>query len=152
MTDDDDWITNGLLVPDAVTAADVVEPGDTVLVSGFGGIGYPKQVPEALAAADRYLALTVISRGGIGVALVEADQMARRFLFQKWEVSRSAINDGEVVFHDRHISRFGDEVRLGDFGNLDVAVIKAVAVVRIGLSFDIDRPYAVVRRRRPSRR
>ncbi|WP_117595583.1 acetyl-CoA hydrolase/transferase C-terminal domain-containing protein [Haloprofundus halophilus] len=128
----DDRIADGLPVTDAATAAEVVEPEDVVLVSGFGGVGYPKRVPEALADDDRDLSLTVISGGGVGGeiddALVEAGQMARRYPFQTRNVSRSAINDREVEFHDRHISRFGDEVRLGDFGDPGVAVVEAVAV------------------------
>ncbi|UHQ98585.1 acetyl-CoA hydrolase (plasmid) [Natrinema zhouii] len=127
----DDRIADGLPVTDAATATDIVDPGDVVLVSGFGGVGYPKRVPEELAQDDRDLSLTVISGGGVGGeiddALVEADQMARRFPFQTRAVSRAAINAGDVAFHDRHISRFGDEVRLGDFGDPDVAIIEAVA-------------------------
>lgn len=129
---DADRIAADLSVIDAGDAADIVDPNDVVLVSGFGGVGYPKRVPEELAADDRDLSLTVISGGGVGGEiddmLVESDQMARRFPFQTQDVSRRAINGGEIAFHDRHISRFGDEVRLGDFGNPDVAIIEAVAV------------------------
>lgn len=129
---DADRIATELPVTDAADAADVVDPDDVVLVSGFGGVGYPKRVPEELAADNRDLSLTVISGGGVGGEiddkLIEADQMARRFPFQTRDVSREAINEDEVAFHDRHISRFGDEVRLGDFGDPDVAIIEAVAV------------------------
>jgi len=129
---DTDRIATDRSVPDAVEAAGIVDPEDVVLVSGFGGVGYPKRVPEELAAEDRDLSLTVISGGGVGGEiddkLIEADQMARRFPFQTRDVSREAINGGEVAFHDRHISRFGDEVRLGDFGDPDVAIVEAVAV------------------------
>lgn len=128
----DDRIVDGLSVSDVREATEVVEPDDVVLVSGFGGVGYPKRVPEALATDDRDLSLTVISGGGVGgeidEALVETGQMARRFPFQTRGVSREAINAGEVAFHDRHISRFGDEVRLGAFGDPDVAIVEAVAV------------------------
>src|SRR5699024_8280803 len=72
------------------------------------------------------------SGGGVGgeidEALIDADQLTRRYPFQTREISREAINAGQVAFHDRHISRFGDEVRLGDFGQPDVAIIEAVAV------------------------
>ncbi|WP_101295891.1 acetyl-CoA hydrolase/transferase C-terminal domain-containing protein [Halegenticoccus soli] len=132
MTNPDDRIADGLPVTDESTAADIVDPEDVVLVSGFGGVGYPKRVPIALADADRDLSLTVISGGGVGGeiddALIEANQVARRFPFQTRRISRAAINEDEVAFHDRHISRFGDEVRLGDFGDPNVAIVEAVAV------------------------
>ena len=128
----DDRVEGDLPVTDPADAATAVGESDVVLVSGFGGVGYPKLVPEALADDDRDLSLTVISGGGVGGeiddALVEADQMARRFPFQTRDASREAINDGRIAFHDRHISRFGDEVRLGQYGDPDVAVVEAVAV------------------------
>lgn len=117
---------------DPKTAAEAVGSEDLVLVSGFGGVGYPKRVPEALAADERELALSVVSGGGVGAELddrlVESGKLARRYPFQTRRASREAINDGSVAFHDRHISRFGDEIRLGDLGTPDVAIIEAVAV------------------------
>ncbi|WP_266082360.1 acetyl-CoA hydrolase/transferase C-terminal domain-containing protein [Haladaptatus caseinilyticus] len=132
MSNSTDRIQDGLTATDAATAADTVDPTDVVLSSGFGGVGYPKRVPQALADDDRDMSLTVVSGGGVGGeiddALVAAGQMARRFPFQTRERSRTAINDGEIAFHDRHISRFGDEVRLGDVGDPGVAIVEAVAV------------------------
>lgn len=134
MNDDypEEAIADGLPVVTAEEAADHIGQEAIVLVSGFGGVGYPKQVPEKLAIDDRDRSLTVLSGGGVGgeidEALIETDQLARRYPFQTRETSREAINSGRVAFHDRHISRFGDEVRLGDFGHPDVAIIEAVAV------------------------
>jgi succinyl-CoA:acetate CoA-transferase len=117
---------------DPTTAADEVGPEDLVLVSGFGGVGYPKRVPEALAASSRKLALSVVSGGGVGGELddqlVEAGKLARRYPFQTRRKSRRAINSGDIAFHDRHISRFGDEIVLGNLGSPDVAIIEAVAL------------------------
>jgi succinyl-CoA:acetate CoA-transferase len=134
MNDDipDEAIANGLSVITADEAAGHVDREAIVLVSGFGGVGYPKRVPEALAADDCDRSLSVLSGGGVGGeiddALVEADQLARRYPFQTRDTSREAINARRIAFHDRHISRFGDEVRLGDFGHPDIAIIEAVAV------------------------
>jgi succinyl-CoA:acetate CoA-transferase len=117
---------------DPTTAAEAVGHEDLVLVSGFGGVGYPKRVPEALAASSRELSLSVASGGGVGGELddqlVESGKLARRYPFQSRKTSRNAINSGSVAFHDRHISRFGDEILLGDLGTPDVAIIEAVAV------------------------
>ena len=116
-------------------AAALVPETATLLVSGFGGVGYPKLVPEALAAgANREL--TVVSGGGVGDeidhALVESGDMARRYPFVPNETVREAANDGRVAFHDRHISRLADEVRFGGIRagmrGETVAIVEAVAV------------------------
>lgn len=119
----------------AAEAAAEIPPTATLLVSGFGGVGYPKLVPEAIAAGPSR-ELSVISGGGVGdeidKALVESGDMARRYPFQTRPTSRAAINGGEVAFSDRHISRLGDEVRFGGLRHSTqdptVAVIEAVAV------------------------
>ena len=116
-------------------AAAEVPQSATLLVSGFGGVGYPKLVPEALAAGDER-ELTVISGGGVGDeidrALVESGDMARRYPFVPNETVRAAVNAGEVAFHDRHISRLADEVRFGGLRagitGPTVAIVEAVAV------------------------
>ena len=117
-------------------AAALVPATATLLVSGFGGVGYPKLVPEALAAADDARELTVVSGGGVGDeidrALVESGDMARRYPFVPNETSRAAANDGRIEFHDRHISRLADEVRFGGLRaglrGESIAVCEAVAV------------------------
>ena len=119
----------------ATDAAALVPATATLLVSGFGGVGYPKLVPEALAAgASRDL--TVISGGGVGDEidrdLIESGDMTRRYPFVPNETARAAANDGQIQFHDRHISRLADEVRFGGLragmrGDT-IAVVEAVAV------------------------
>ncbi|WP_224449943.1 acetyl-CoA hydrolase/transferase C-terminal domain-containing protein [Haloprofundus salilacus] len=127
-----DRIADGLPVVSAEAAAEHVGSDDTVLVSGFGGVGYPKRVLVAAAEGDREMSLTVVSGGGVGGevddVLIEAGKLARRYPFQTRRASREAINERRVEFHDRHISRLGDEVRLGHLGHPDVAVIEAVTV------------------------
>lgn len=119
-------------VVDAEDAAAVVETSATMAVSGFGSVGYPKAVPRALRDASEDYGLTVISGGSLGgeidTDLVEADAIERRFPYQAQAASRSAINDGRIHFHDRHISSLSDEVEFGQYGPIDIAVIEAVAV------------------------
>lgn len=127
-------IAAGIEPVDPAEAATHVRTGDTMFVSGFGGVGYPKLVPEAVAAAGEERDLTVISGGGVGdeidARLVESGDMVRRLPFQTRPTSRGAINEGTVAFADRHISRVADEIRFGGFVEPDaaVAVIEAVAV------------------------
>ncbi len=118
-----------LPVASAAEAAEVVADGDTVAVSGFGSVGYPKAVPEALVDRD---GLTILSAGSVGdeidETLVESGTIDRRAHFQARPAIREAINAGEVAFFDRHVSQFGDELRAGGGLDVDVAIVEAVAV------------------------
>jgi succinyl-CoA:acetate CoA-transferase len=128
-------VSDDLSVTDADEAADSIPDDAALLVSGFGSVGYPKAVPEALADSGRDLSLTAVSGGSVGdeidAALVEADAVERRFPFQARPEIRAAINDGRVAFADRHVSGVGDEVQYGSLVDSDrqaVAVVEAVAV------------------------
>ena len=127
-----DRLNGDLPLTDAESAAGDIAADATLLTSGFGSVGYPKAVPEALAESGRDLALTVVSGGSVGpeidTALVKADAIDRRYPFQARPEVNEAVNDGRVAFNDRHISSLGDEVRFGGLVDPDVAVIEAVAV------------------------
>lgn len=113
-------------------AAARIPPDATVAVSGFGSVGYPKLIPEALVSSERDLSLTVVSGGSVGseidTTLVEADAIERRFPFVATSAARAAINNDRIAFHDRHISHLGDEVALRQLADVDVAIVEAVAV------------------------
>lgn len=132
--DSDGRLTGDLPVESAADAASRIDPGDTLGISGFGSVGYPKLVPEALAArADAAdLDLTVISGGSVGPevdeALVAAGALARRYPFTARAPCRDAVNAGRVAFHDRHVAGIADEVRFGGLPAPDWAVVEAVAV------------------------
>jgi succinyl-CoA:acetate CoA-transferase len=128
----DERVAGSVPTRDAAAAAEAVGDDDVVLVSGFGRAGYPKAVPTALAESGRDLSLTLVSGGSVGdeidTALVEAGAIARRAPFQATPAAREAVNERRVAFADRHIARLGDEVRRGEYGDPDVAVVEAVAV------------------------
>ena len=132
MSADTNRVSGDLPVVDADTAAADVPADATMLVSGFGSVGYPKAVPLALADSDRDLSLTVVSGGSVGEeidgALVEAGAIARRFPYQARPQARKAINDGRIAYSDRHVAAVGDEVQYGGLVDADVAVVEAVAV------------------------
>lgn len=113
-------------------AAGMISDDATMLIGGFGSVGYPKAIPEALAGSDRDLSLTVVSGGSTGdevdTALSKAEAIARRFPYQSRQAIRKAVNAGEIAFHDRHIAGMGDEVRFGGLVEPDVALVEAVAV------------------------
>ena len=131
--DSDRRLVGDLPVESAAAAAERIDPGAVLGVSGFGSVGYPKLVPEALAdrsAVD--LDLTVVSGGSVGPeideALVEAGALARRHPFTARAPCREAVNDGTVAFHDNHVAAVADEVRFGGLPSPDWAVVEAVAV------------------------
>lgn len=116
----------------ATAAAELIPTDATILVSGFGSVGYPKDVPLALAESDRNLSLTVISGGSVGeeidTKLVNADAIARRFPYQATAPARAAVNNGTIAFHDRHVADLGDEIAFNQLADAGIAVIEAVAV------------------------
>ena len=118
---------------DPSEAASLVPREAVVATSGFGNVGYPKAVPEAIAAAEATHELTVLTGGSVGgeidTALVDSGDLVRRFPYPGTGAIRAAANDGRVAFHDRHVSRLGDEVRFGGLvEGVDVAIVEAVAV------------------------
>ena len=104
----------------------------TVLMSGFGSVGYPKAIPLALAKADRNLSLTLVCSGNVGaeidVDLIESDAVNRRFTYQSSSAARAATNERRIAFSDRNVSSLGDEVEYNAMVDPDVAVVEAIAV------------------------
>jgi succinyl-CoA:acetate CoA-transferase len=121
-----------LPVTSAECAAAGVDDSATLLVSGFGSVGYPKAVPLALADADRDLSLTVVSGGTVGdeidTDLLESGAIERRYPYQGTKAARDAVNSGAVAYQDRHVGGLADEVAFDLIAEGDVAVVEAVAV------------------------
>ncbi|MBD3391502.1 MAG: succinate CoA transferase [Chitinivibrionales bacterium] len=124
-------------------AAGRIADGDNVGMSGFTGAGYPKAVPQALAARMRAAA----SRGDslkIGVwtgastgpeldgALAAAGGMAMRVPYQADPASRRAINTGETRYVDAHLSKVAGLARDGCFGHLNWALIEVTRILEDG--------------------
>lgn len=132
MTVPSERLSGDLPVVDAESVVDQLEPDATVLVSGFGRVGYPKAIPLAIADADEEFGLTVVSGGSVGdeidEAMVEADAIDRRFPYQSAGAIRRSVNDETVAFADRHIAALADDVQYGGFVDPDVAIVEAVAV------------------------
>lgn len=124
-----------LPIRDADTAASRIDDDATMLTSGFGSVGYPKQVPLALAESDRDLSLTVVHSGNVGdeidVALVESGAIARRFSYQSSAVTRETTNRREIAVSDRNAASIGDEVQYGGMVDPDVAVVVRTRARRV---------------------
>ncbi|MCM2291513.1 acetyl-CoA hydrolase/transferase family protein [Allorhizobium sp. BGMRC 0089] len=119
-------------------AAAMIEDGMTVGMSGFTRAGEAKAVPMALAerARNHPLKITLMTGASLGndldKTLTEAHALARRMPFQSDPALRKAINAGEVMFIDQHLSETVEQLRTGQIGPVDIAVVEAVAITETG--------------------
>jgi succinyl-CoA:acetate CoA-transferase len=119
----------------AEKASRFIQDGMTVGTSGFTPAGYPKAVPLALAkrAKERErLKINLITGASVGEELdgelAKAGVVERRYPYQTNGDMRNKINSGDVKFSDIHLSHMPRWIKYGFFGNIDVAVIEAVAL------------------------
>ena len=125
-------------VMSAEQAARFIENDMTVGMSGFTRAGEAKAVPQALVeqAKKNPLKITLITGASLGndldKQLTEAGVLARRMPFQVDNTLRRAINNGEVMFIDQHLSETVEQMRNQQLKRPDVAVIEAVAITEDG--------------------
>src|SRR6478672_5234284 len=127
----------------ASEAAACIAPGETVAVSGFTGAGYPKSVPQALAARMqqshaqgdpfRVRLLTGASTAPeLDGALAKVEGMEMRLPYQSDPTVRRCINEGRIDYVDIHLSHVAQYTWFGFFGDVDVAIIEVAAILEDG--------------------
>jgi succinyl-CoA:acetate CoA-transferase len=125
-------------VTSAQDAARWIKDGMTVGMSGFTRAGDVKLVPAALAERARTepLKITLMTGASLGndtdKRLTEAGALARRMPFQVDPVLRAAINRGEVMYIDQHLSETVEQLRSRHIAPVDVAIVEAVAITEDG--------------------
>lgn len=125
-----------IVTPEA--AAALIEHGMIVGMSGFTKSGDAKAVPLALAARGHVdpFKITLITGASLGheidCKLTEAGVLARRMPFQADPTLRKAINRGEVMFIDQHLSETVEQLRSNQLGPVDYAIIEAAAITESG--------------------
>ncbi len=133
----EDRIRNSSLLEKVVTpaeAAALIKDGMTIGMSGFTRAGDAKAVPVAMAeqAGKNPFKITLITGASLGhdvdKILTEAGVLARRMPFQVDRTLRAAINRGEVMFIDQHLSETVEQLRSNQIGPVDYAVIEAIAI------------------------
>ncbi|BDV26606.1 acetyl-CoA hydrolase [Corynebacterium ulcerans] len=141
-----DRIANAQLrgkIMSAQEAAQFVDNGDKVGVSGFTGAGYPKVMPAAIAerakeARAKGESYTIDLFTGASTApdcdgvLAEAGALRFRMPYQSDPSMRKAINSGDMLYSDIHLSHSGAMVAEGFFGQLNVAIVEAVRIKEDG--------------------
>lgn len=127
-------------VMSAQEAAELIQDGDTVGISGFTRAGDVKSVPSALADRVKRTGTPVHINlyTGASVAeevdrrLTESGLILRRLPFQSDAVLRSAINRGDIMYVDQHLSVTAEKIREGQLGKLDIAIVEAAAITEEG--------------------
>lgn len=118
----------------AEDAATHIKDGMTVGMSGFTRAGEAKALPRALAAraAQDPFKISLLTGASLGNDLdkkmAEAHLLARRLPFQADAGLRKAINSGEVMFIDQHLSETSEFLRSHSMPKVDVAIVEAVAI------------------------
>lgn len=122
----------------AEQAASLIRDGMIVGMSGFTRAGDAKAVPVAMAAraATDPFQITLITGASLGhdvdKILTEAHILARRMPFQVDRTLRAAINRGEVMFIDQHLSETVEQLRSNQIGPVDYAIVEALAITESG--------------------
>ncbi len=126
-------------VMSADEAAKLIKDGMVVGTSGFTPAGYPKAVPLALAKRaenGEEIGVTILTGASVGDeldgALSRAGVLKRRYPYQTNKFSRNGINSGDIEYADMHLSHAPQYVKYGFFGNIDVAIVEAVAITEDG--------------------
>ncbi|MCH7628570.1 MULTISPECIES: acetyl-CoA hydrolase/transferase family protein [Novosphingobium] len=130
-------------VMEADAAAALIEPGNVVGMSGFTGSGYPKAVPQALAArieaahaAGDPFSIKVWTGASTGPeldgALAKAKGIDFRLPYNSDPIAREQINAGTMQYFDMHLSQVAPMAWEGFLGPLDVALVEVTAILPDG--------------------
>ncbi len=125
-------------ITDAATAAAHIKDGMNVFVSGFTA-GYPKLIPAEIAKrakAGERIRINLYAGASTGDdvdgALAEAGAINWRRPYMSSRSMRELINSGRILFKDDHLSSLAGQVRAGDWGPVQVAVVEAAAITEKG--------------------
>ncbi len=130
-----------IMTPDE--AALLIKDGMTVATSGFSPSGSPKAVPLALAeqvrSGQRKLRINVLSGASTGdevdCELGGLEVIERRVPYVNSRPFRKVINGGgekTSAYIDVHLGMTAQNARYGFFGDVDIAIIEAVALTEEG--------------------
>ena len=127
----------------AEEAANYINDGDGVGISGFTLSGTPKTVLPEVArraeeahAAGKPFKIDLYSGASTGDAIDGALTRAQAIRFRAPFISnpivRNAINAKEITYTDLHLSLMAQDLRYGFMGKVDVAILEAVDITDDG--------------------
>ncbi len=126
-------------VVSAEEAASWIKDGMNLGMSGFTLFGEPKEFPLALSERGKKENFKVNLYTGASLgptadqSMAESDIINLRVPYQGNAVMRGKINSGEMFYIDQHLSHTAEEVRKGNLGNIDYAIIEAAAITEDGM-------------------
>ncbi len=125
-------------ITDAETAARHITDGTNLFISGFTS-GYPKLIPRELvrrAEGGEQFKINLFAGASTGELvdgiLAKAGLVAWRRPYMSDKTMRALINGGQIHFKDDHLSMLSGQVRAGNWGEVDVAIVEAVAIDEAG--------------------
>lgn len=120
-------------------AAEWIEDGMTLGLSGFTRAGDVKAVPFALVkrAKSETFKVNVYTGASLGSDVdklfAEAGILGKRLPFQADPTMRKKINSGELLFVDQHLSHTAEMVRANVIAPIDFAILEAVSITEDGM-------------------
>lgn len=123
----------------AEEAASWIQDGMTLGISGFTRAGDAKAVPFALVkrSEKEKFKVNLFTGASIGSDIdkmfTEAGIVGKRLPYQADKTMRSAINEGEILFVDAHLSHCSDLIRNNVLEQVDVAILEAVSITKDGM-------------------
>ena len=133
----------GYRIITAQEAATYINNGDGVGISGFTLSGTPKTVLPEVAkraieehAAGRPFKIDLYSGASTGDAidgeLTRAEAIRFRAPFLSNATVRNAVNGGDIVYTDLHLSLMAQDLRYGFMGKVNVAILEAMDITDDG--------------------
>ncbi len=120
----------------AQQAAEYIQPNMTLGFSGFTAVGYPKVIPQAIAAKGTAANLTVIAGASAGDeldgSLARAGLVGSRTPFNVNKDLRAGINGGSICYTDQHLGHLPELVWSGAYGKVDYAIIECCGITEDG--------------------
>ncbi len=123
----------------AEEAAEMIQNGDTIGLSGFTAPGTPKFITEALAKkatreheAGREFKINLFSGAStsdhVDGVMARANAYNMRAPYQNVPDLRKRINSHDCHYFDRHLSEMAQEVRYGTYGDIDWAILEVADI------------------------
>lgn len=120
----------------AAEAAAMINDGDHIGLSGFTPAGTPKEITRALAQRARKLheegvefKVNIYTGASTGQScdgdMANAHAINYRTPYTTNKDFRSSVNRGEIAYQDMNLSNVATQLRMGNLGQVDWAIIEA---------------------------
>lgn len=127
----------------AAEAAEMIQNGDNIGLSGFTPAGVPKKITHELAlkaerehAAGHPFKVNIYTGASTGQScdgdLANAQALNYRAPYTTNKDFRTHVNNGEIAYQDMNLSNMASQLRFGNLGNVDWAIIEVSGIETVG--------------------